>query len=160
MRYAWPMTRTISLALISLASVTAIAQQGFDTIVPDQPVILHVNSNGVGVTGHWVALDQKSELSGPSVSEINCDHRKCVESQANMTVMKDGTFGLSADTVEYTIERWTEREIVASNVGGLCRVRNVLKFDFVEKRVFSLQTLSEPIDERLPQRTKETCKAV
>ena len=69
------------------------------------------------------------------------------------------TFALSAGCDEYTIERWNSKEIVASNVGGACKVRNVIKFDRVHKRVYWMQALSEPIDD-LPKGLKDSCKLV
>jgi hypothetical protein len=102
------------------------------------------------------ARDNKSELTGPSVSEIHCDHKMCYESQANMTVFKDGTFSVDANYVEYEVERWNTREIVAKNVRGMCRMLNVLKFDLVQKKVYSLSTLWEPTND-LPKLSRELC---
>ena len=61
-------------------------------------------------------------------------------------------FSMSASQDEYVVERWDSKEIVASSVVGLCKVRNVIKFDLVQKRVLFMQTLSEPIDD-LPKAT-------
>jgi hypothetical protein len=136
------------------------AQGGFTTVAPDRPVnIIQVPDTGdVLVSGHWVALDKKSELTGPSVSEIHCDRKTCYESQANMTVFKDGTFAIDADYVEYQVERWSKNEIVAKSVKGTCRMLNVLKFDLVQKKVYSKSTLSEPTND-LPKLNKDLCAA-
>jgi hypothetical protein len=154
------MKRVLFLTIM-FVTLPTYAQGGFETVIPDKPVTLQITPDSVWVEGHWVALDKQSTLSGPSVSTISCDrHRgECDEQQANIVVM-DNTFGLSADDLEYKIERWTSKEIVASNVGGICRVRNVLKFDLEAKRVYSLQTLSEPMDEKLPQMSKDACKKI
>ena len=145
------------LVLFSVALCVQ-AQGGFTTIAPDRPVIIIQvpDAGDVLVSGHWVVLDNKSELTGPSVSEIHCDHEMCHESQANMTVFKDGTFSVDADYVEYEVERWNKNEIVAKNVRGICRMLNVLKFDLVQKKVYSLSTLSEPTND-LPKLSKEVC---
>jgi hypothetical protein len=73
-----------------------------------------------------------------------------------MTVFKDGTFSVDANYVEYEVERWNTREIVAKNVRGMCRMLNVLKFDLVQKKVYSLSTLSEPTND-LPKLSRELC---
>jgi hypothetical protein len=146
---------------VMLATLPAAAQGGFQTVIPDKPINLQVTPDTLWVEGHWIALDKQSTLSGPSVSTISCDRHsgECDEQQANITVM-DNAFSLSADVLEYKIERWTNKEVVASNVAGICKVRNVLKFDLEAKRVFSLQTLSEPVDEKLPQMSKDACKKI
>lgn len=145
-------------------SPAALGQHGFNTVIPDQPVDFgQVNDSNAWVRGHWIAADpasKKDELAGPSTSEISCNHssKTCTDTNANI-VVTGSTFELSGGHDEYTVERWDSREIVASNVGGICRVRNVLKFDRVQKRVYWMQVLSEPIDD-LPKGTKETCKLV
>jgi hypothetical protein len=136
----------------------ALAQKGFETTIPDAPVSIYSETGFVSVQGHWVALDKHSALTGPSVSKITCDRRRCVENLASMIVDADGSFQLSADTNEYKVERWTPKEIVASTVSGDCRVREVLKFDLVEKRVYYMRTFSEPLDANLPKLSKEACK--
>jgi hypothetical protein len=145
------------ILLVVFASLTAVAQKGFETTISAEPINLHASSTDAYVQGHWVAQDKQSELTGPSVSEISCDRqtRTCHESQANIMVMGN-TFSLSADSVDYKVERWNEKEIVAKNIGGLCRILNVLKFDLVQKRVYAFQTLSEPTND-LPKLSKEIC---
>ena len=101
---------------------------------------------------NWASQLRKTESCNRS--EALCD-----EDEANIAVMGN-TFTLSADRLEYRVERWTDKEIVAANVGGICRVRNVLKFDLVQKKVYSMQALSEPIDEKLPKMSKDACKLV
>ena len=100
-------------------------------------------------------------MTGPGVSEISCDRaaKTCTDTNANMVVFKDGTFTLSSGYDEYQVERWTNKEIVASQVTGICRVRNVIKFDLVTKRVYWSQTLSEPIT-GMPKLSTELCNAV
>jgi hypothetical protein len=155
-KYCW------ILGLLFL-STAALGQHGFNTVIPDQPVDFgQVNDSNAWVRGHWIAADpasKKDELAGPSTSEISCNHssKTCIDTNANIVVI-GSTFELSGGHDEYAVERWDSREIVASNVGGICRVRNVLKFDRVQKRVYWMQVLSEPIDD-LPKGIKE-CKLV
>jgi hypothetical protein len=136
------------------------AQAGFDTLLPDQPLgdTLHIDPDYVSVQGHWAATGD-SKLAGPSVSTLSCDRKEgiCEEEQGNITVMGN-SFTLSADHLEYKIERWTTKDIVAAHIGGLCRVRNVIKIDRTAKRVFYSESLSEPVDEKLPKMSKDICK--
>ena len=103
--------------------------------------------------------DKKANLTGPSASEISCDRadKVCHETQANITVIGD-SFALTADYLTYTVERWNAKEIVASTVGGRCRVRSVIKFDRVNKKVYFMQALSEPVTD-LPKLAKDVCDA-
>lgn len=149
--------KSVWLILVLFAVTLSVhAQGGFATVVPDSPVNMQLSDSSVFVSGHWVALDKQSELTGPSVSEIHCDRKMCHESQANMAVFKDGTFTMNAGYVEYQVERWNKKEIVAKNVGGICRMLNVLKFDLVQNKVYSLSTVSEPTND-LPKLSKELC---
>ena len=88
-----------------------------------------------------------------------CSQNVCNEENASINVM-EGMFSLTPEQLEYTVERWTPREIVAASVSGICRIRNVLKFDLVEKRVYYSQTLSEPVDLKMPKMSKDICSAV
>jgi hypothetical protein len=159
------MRRLLILAM-TLGSSLASGQGGFETVIPSQPVHINADADASGyayTTGHWVPIDKsdkKSELAGPSTSEITCDRpeKVCHETQANMTVM-DHSFSLSADYIEYKVVRWNAKEIVAQNVNGLCRALNVLKFDLVQKRVYYSQTLSEP-DNNLPKVSKDLCDMI
>jgi len=148
------------ILLVVFTSLTAVAQNGFETTVPAEPITLRATATDAYVQGHWVAQDKQSELTGPSVSEIFCDRKTqtCHESQANIAVTGN-MFSLIADSLDYKIERWNEKEIVAKNIGGICRVLNVLKFDLVQKKVFAFQTLSEPTND-LPKMSKELCSHV
>jgi hypothetical protein len=143
--------------LVVFASLTAVGQNGFEPTIPPEPINLQASATDAYVQGHWVAQDKQSELTGPSVSEISCDRQTqaCHESQANIVVIGN-MFNLVAASVDYKIERWNEKEIVAKNIGGICRVLNVLKFDLVQKRVYAFQTLSEPTND-LPKMSKEIC---
>jgi len=148
--------KSLWLILVLFAVTLSVhAQGGFTTVVPDSPVNMQLSGSDVFVSGHWVALD-KSELAGPAVSEIHCDRQMCHESQANITVFKDGTFTMTTGYVEYQVERWNKNEIVAKNVSGICRTLNVIKFDLVQKKVYSMQTLSEPTND-LSQMSKKIC---
>ena len=155
------MKRTLSLLLVVFGSV-AFAQNGFVTTIADTPVnFSQVSDTSAWIEGHWAPVDpsdRKSAMLGPSISQISCDHsaKACYEKQANIIVVGD-MFSLNADYVEYTIERWNAREIVASHIEGSCRVRNVIKFDRVNGKVYWMQTLSEPLND-LPKREQNICK--
>jgi hypothetical protein len=148
------------IVVVLLASL-AFAQGGFVTTIPDEPVdFSQVGDSGAWVEGHWAPVDptdRKSKMLGPSISQISCDHssKVCYEKQANVVVIND-MFTLTADFVEYTVERWSKREIVASTVQGSCRVRNVIKFDRVNGKVYWMQTVSEPLND-LPEKEQGVC---
>jgi hypothetical protein len=151
------------LATVALLSTRLFAQGGFEIALPVEKLgvgDLQVADDYVYAHGHWIASDEQSKLTGPSVSTITCDHREgtCTENQGNITVI-GGIFTLSADSVEYKVERWNKKELVAANVGGACHIRNVLKFDFVQRRVFTMSTLSEPIDDKEPKLFRDMCRA-
>jgi hypothetical protein len=143
------------MVIVGLLTASAVGQNGFTTVTPDQPVsFFQVNDSSAWVRGHWVGPD----MVGPSVSEISCDRSSmtCTDTQA--TIYVDGAmFSLDSNQDEYTVERWDKKAIVASNVGGICRVRNVIKFDREEKRVYYMQTLSEPTED-LPKLSQDVCK--
>jgi hypothetical protein len=155
------MQRALFVLFVFTASLV-VGQNGFVTVIPDQPIdFLQVNDTNAWVSGHWVPVDpfdKKSEMTGPSVSEISCTRRVCNESSANITVIGN-MFSLSSDNTEYSVERWDKKEIVASAVGGTCRVRTVLKFDREQKRVYWMQSLSEPVND-LPKMSQDACKLV
>lgn len=142
-----------------LLSSSGLAQSGFEPLLPPQPLgdTLHIDPDSVSVQGHWVAVGD-SKLAGPSVSSLSCDRKEgsCEEEQGNITVMVD-SFNLSADHLEYRIERWTTKDIVAARIGGICRVRSVIKIDITTKRVFYSEALSEPVDEKIPKMSKDIC---
>jgi hypothetical protein len=62
------------------------------------------------VKGHWVG----EHMVGPESSDISCDKKEgtCTDTRANIIVM-GGTFVMSGDTAEYTVQRWNAIEIVA-----------------------------------------------
>jgi hypothetical protein len=154
--------RRFVLLVVVISASFALAQNGFVTTIPDEPVnFSQVSDGSAWIEGHLVTVDpsdRKSAMLGPSISQIFCDHsaKVCSEKQANIIVDGD-MFSLTADYVEYTIERWNAREIVASHVEGSCRVRNVIKFDRVSSTVYWTQTLSEPLND-LPKREQDICK--
>ena len=77
-----------------------------------------------------------------------------------LDMIVDGdSFSLSADSLEYKVTLWNRKEIVATNIDGICRVLNVLKFDLVQKGVYLSQTLSEPTND-LPKLSRELCSSV
>jgi len=140
------------------------AQNGFTALAPAEPLdFSQINDSYAHVSGHWIPVDagdKRDALTGPSTSEISCSrsNKTCADTNANI-IVTGNTFALNASHDEYTIERWNETEIVASNVGGTCRVRNVIKFDRVQKRVYWMQALAEPVD-GLPKGLKDFCKLV
>jgi hypothetical protein len=154
------MSHFLVLIFVLFTSLVSVGQNGFNPTV-DSPVDLQANSDSAFVQGTWVALDEHSALTGPSVSEISCDRKEgyCHEAQASMVVFKDGAFTLTADSVDYRVVRWNEKEIVAQNISGICRVLNVLKFDLQQHKVYASQVLSEPVND-LPKMSREICNAV
>lgn len=153
-----PMNRC--LLFVALLSSSSFAQAGFETLIPPQALgeTLHIDRDYVSVDGYWVSSDEHSRMAGPSVSSITCDRKEniCEEEQGNITVMGNA-FTLSADHLEYKIERWTTKDIVAARIGGLCRVQSVIKIDIESKRVLYSEALSEPVDEKLPKLSKDIC---
>lgn len=138
------------------------AAQKFNFVpVVDGPVdFTQVTTSYAYVSGNWIALDERSKLPGVSMSQITCDRKEmvCQELQGNL-VVQGNMFSLVPDDVQYQITRWTPDEIVASNIGGICKVMNTLKFDLKNKKVYSLQSLSEPV-ENLPKMSRDACNAV
>jgi hypothetical protein len=143
------------IIIFGLLSASATGQNGFTAVTAEQPInFSQVNDSSAWVKGHWVDTD----MTGPSTSLIFCEHstKKCTDNSANIYVFGN-TFTLDSSQDDYAVERWNKQEIVASNVDGICRVRNVIKFDRVQKRVYWMQTLSEPIDD-LPKTEQDMCK--
>jgi hypothetical protein len=157
--------KTAALLLITLTAFVSAQEktsQHHRTFPPmtNEPVDMQIGVDSVYVTGHWIALDERSTLSGPSVSEISCEKATnvCHESQANIAVI-DNMFSLTGDSVDYAVTRWNSNEIVAQNISGVCRVLHTPKFDLKNKKVYALDSLSEPV-ENLPKMSKDACNAV
>jgi len=128
----------------------------------DGLAFLHIHNGYLGASGVWVDTESKNPPAGPSVSDITCVRSEgtCEEAQAMIVGFGDGTFTLSADHAEYQIDRWNEEEIVAKGQPtGISKVLNVLRIDLKLKKVYALQTLSEPVNERLPKLSKDICSA-
>lgn len=131
----------------------------FDDPKPD----LQVTADLAYAKGNWVALDKQSEIPGIDTSEITCvkSEKVCHEVQANLVDLGDGTFTLSGDSEDYPVVRWNNDEIFARTVSGVCRAANAIKFDLRAKKVYSLQTLTEPIESlHLPKLSEDMCKAI
>ena len=126
----------------------------------NEPVNIQVDAGSVYAKGSWIALDEHSTLPGPSVSEILCEKssKVCHELQSNIVIMDD-MFTLNADSVDYPITRWNEKELVAQTISGICRVLHTLKFDLENKTVYLLDSLSEPTED-LPKTSRDACNAV
>jgi hypothetical protein len=138
------------LGLLLLLSSVMWGQKGFHTVSPDQPVPFNqVGDDYAYVRGHWVDAGKELSLTGPSVSLISCNRTMCNEEQANIVVMGN-MFTISTGHVEYEVERWNSKEIVAAtrpNEAASCHVRLTLKFDRVNKRVYWMQSLTEPAND-------------
>lgn len=151
------MKMTVLFATILLGS-TALGQHGFTPAPPEEPPnFTQVNDEYLWVTGHWVGKD----MTGPASSEISCVKKgmTCTDTQANITII-GGTFKMTGDVTEYTVERWTSQEIVATVAGRApCHLRQVLKVDRVAKRISWMMALSEPLDSNLPKSTRDFCAA-
>ena len=149
--------KTLTVAMLLVTSL-AVGQNGFTPALPDEPPKFEqVGDRDAWVKGHWVGKG----MVGPESSEISCEKgaMTCTDTQANITVI-GGTFTMTGDVTEYTIERWTSREIVATVTGRApCHLRQVLKFDRVAKQVSWMMSLSEPLDESLPKSLRDMCTA-
>ena len=122
-----------------------------------------IHNDYVGASGVWVDPESKNPPAGPSVSDITCVRSEgtCEEEQATVVGFGDGTFTLTANHAKYQIDRWNEEEIVAKGEPvGICKTLNVLRIDLKLKKVYALQTLSEPVSEHLPKLSKDICSAV
>jgi hypothetical protein len=157
------MKTLITVAMLSMTSLAvgvplAQGQKGFTPAFPDKPPnFTQVGDDDAWVKGHWVG----EHMVGPESSEISCDKKSmtCTDTQANITVI-GGTFTMTGDVTEYTIERWTSREIVATVSGRApCHLRQVLKFDRVAKRVSWMASLSEPLNDSVPKSLRDVCTA-
>jgi hypothetical protein len=116
--------------------------------VVDAPVdFTQVRDSDAYVKGNWVALGEHSKLPGISVSEITCDRgsKICRELQGNL-IVSGNMFSLVPDDVEYNVVRWTSEETVATSIRGICKTINSLKFDRKNKKVYAIQSLSEPVE--------------
>lgn len=129
----------------------------------DALAFIYIANGYVGASGVWVDPESKNPPAGPSVSDITCVRSEgtCEEAQAIILGFPDGTFTLTADHVKYQIDRWNEQEIVAKGQpSGVCKVVNVIRIDLKLKKIYALQTLSEPVNEQLPQISKGLCSVV
>jgi len=108
--------------------------------------MLQASESEARAQGHWNATDTHTRIGGPAVSEIFCAKAQntCTEHKANFDEHLDGTFSLSADTYVYGIDRWTPKELLASQIRGICHIKRTLKIDFTQSRVFFMDSLAEP----------------
>lgn len=143
------------LIFIFLTTAVAMGQTEYVYVGAERPIdFSQVNDSLAYVSGHWVS----SDLAGQSTSQISCVRTNMTCADAHAEIISIGkAFTLSGGEDEYRVERWNSREIVASAVGGICRVRNTIKFDRTQKRVYSMQTLSEPLND-LPADEQKICK--
>jgi hypothetical protein len=135
----------------------------FNVVVDEPKPDFQVTADSAYAKGNWVALDKQSEIPGIDTSEITCtkSEKVCHEVQANLVDIGDGTFMLSGDSEEYPVVRWNKDEIFARYVGGVCHAANIIKFDLQTNKVYSLQTLTEPIESlHLPKLSQDMCKAI
>ena len=154
--------KQLLILLVTMAPTLALGQHNQFNPVFDRPVdFAQVSDSDAYVAGNWVALDEHSKLPGVSVSEIRCDRSEkvCHELQANLIFVGADEFDLTPDSLDYNIVRWNSKEIVAQNIGGICKALNSLRFDRMTKKVYYLQSLSEPV-ESLPDMSKKMCNAL
>lgn len=151
--------RALILCLLTFTVATA-QKLHFEPVIDGPVEFRQVTDYYVYVNGNWKPLDDRSKLPGVSMSQITCDRKEmtCHELQGNLIIQGD-MFSLNPDSLDYRVTRWTADEIVASNIGGICKVLNTLKFDRKAKRVYYLQSLSEPV-ENLPKMSRDICNAV
>jgi len=145
--------------LVCLAGPVFAQGLHFEPVLDEPLDFSQVTNSSVYVAGNWKALDERSKLPGVSMSEITCSRKEmsCHELQGNL-VVQGNMFTLVPGDVDYQIIRWTTEEIVATNIRGICKVLNSLKFDFKSKKVYFLQSLSEPV-ENLPKLSRDLCNA-
>jgi hypothetical protein len=162
------MARVCIVPIILALSLTGSAlgqanHHHFNVVVDDPKPDFQVTADSAYAKGNWVALDKQSEIPGIDTSEVTCikSEKVCHEVQANLVDIGDGTFTLSGDAEDYPVVRWNKDEILAQYIGGVCRAANVIKFDLRAKKVYSLQTLTEPIESlHLPKLSEDMCKAI
>jgi hypothetical protein len=160
------MTKSATLLMIFALSGLAVGQTNhhhFNAVVDNPKPDFQVTADSAYAKGNWVALDKQSEIPGIDTSEITCvkSEKVCHEAQANLVDSGDGTFMLSGDYEEYPVVRWNKDEIFARYVGGVCHAANIIKFDLQTNKVYSLQTLTEPIESlHLPKLSQDMCKAI
>lgn len=148
--------------IIVFFTYVAAGQNGFEPAANIPVAVLGDKSNYVIVQGHWVEHDdQHRELAGPSTSTITCinGEKICVEEQANL-VNNSGIWILTAEHLEYKIDRWDSQELVAHkdpDRSAACKVRITLRFDFTLNKIYWLQSLSEPPDESIPKPLQYAC---
>lgn len=154
--------KRLLVVLVMMFATLALGQHSQFNPIVDSPVdFAQVSDSQAYVAGNWVALDERSKLPGVSVSEISCDRAQkvCHELQANLVFVGGDEFSLMPDAVNYNVVRWNSKEIVAQSIGGICKALNSLRFDLLTKRVYYLQSLSEPV-ESLPELSKKMCNAI
>src|SRR5260221_7290557 len=135
--------RVIILFIIILVSAACALAQTFKA-VSSKKAVLQVSDQQVYAEGHWIVLgDDAGHLSGPAVSEISCmkSTKVCTEHKANFEAFPGGLFSLSADQNTYDVERWTDHEVVASMIRGVCRIRRTLKFDLTDHTLLAMEAL-------------------
>jgi hypothetical protein len=153
--------RLLTLLVLMFATLALGQRNQFNPIVDGPADFAQVSDSYAHVEGNWMALDERSKLPGVSVSEISCDRTQkiCHELQANLVFVGSDEFALTPDALDYSIVRWNSKEIVAQNIGGICKALNSLRFDRLTKKVYYLQSLSEPV-ESLPELSKKACNAL
>jgi hypothetical protein len=131
----------------------------FSPVFDTEADFTQVGDSNVYITGNWVAMDEHSKLPGVSMSEITCARnlKLCQELQGNL-VVQGNMFSLVPDSKDYNVVRWDSEEIMATSVGGACKMANSLKFDRKNKKVYALESLSVPLD-TLTQALRAHCNA-
>jgi hypothetical protein len=151
---------SIVLFMLFMLSSLAFGQNGFKPMFDKPAEFAQINDSEAWVQGHWIdAPGSPAHMAGPSASVIYCDkaEKTCTDTQANISV-SGGMFDLASAVTEYTVERWTSKEIVAVVEGRApCHLRQTLKIDRVAKKIFWMMYLSEPLDPSLPDMTAKMC---
>src|SRR5271156_1053771 len=95
------------LILFLTLPLSASAQVKFTPVLTGPVEFFQITDSSVFVNGFWVPLDKKSELSGPSTSQISCDRREgiCNELQVNVWIYGN-LVQFEPDSAEYKVIRW------------------------------------------------------
>lgn len=105
--------------------------------------------------GTWVPESGPPEPLVTTTIECRKARMECVESAASVSFV-DQKGLLEAQHTQFTVERWSETEVLTKSTAGPCFSRQ-LRFDLKERRASSRVTASEPrgICKDLPARNLE-----
>jgi hypothetical protein len=86
------------------------------------------------IEGFWRSTSGPgSEIAAPDVVSIRCvsDEKKCFTNDASVNAAGK----LEIDSGEFDISMWTDDQIIATTIGGLCDIGNQITVDIPNKTV-------------------------